>query len=230
MNLATRKRILRCVFKYILNVGLPGVTVNYPYAPVRRQLWNKCDRSRSSFFNAPGGTGRPSLLEPFSQSWYRADRKYLPVATSAIVSSLSKNRKRAYSILKMPISCFSERVCSISKDSQIACTIRQANLNIRDEIVVYVWYSFEAVNRTLHATMKSLWIPIGGKCILFSGVFRKILPVVPWGSRRMIEFMNSRSSLLFHISNYLCWSEASNYRLWKMMYVLICKLRNIQGI
>ena len=48
--------------------------------------------------------------------------------------------------------------------------------------------------------MKSPKVPLGEKCILFSGDFRQILPVVPRGSRAAIVYMTLKSSpLLRHL-------------------------------
>ena len=55
--------------------------------------------------------------------------------------------------------------------------------------------------------MKSPNVPFGGKCVLFSGDFRQILPVVPRGSRGMIIFMCFQSSPLYQCMSFLSLSE-----------------------
>ena len=74
-----------------------------------------------------------------------------------------------------------------------------------------VRYCVEAVNRTLRAIMKSPNVRFGGKCTLFSGDFRQILPAAPRGSRGVIVFMTPKSSPLFSHPNLL--KLAENIRL-----------------
>ena len=62
---------------------------------------------------------------------------------------------------------------------------------------MYVQYFVRAVDRKLHATMKSPNVHFGGNCILFSRDFRQIETVVPRGSRRMIAFLSLQPSPLF---------------------------------
>ena len=55
--------------------------------------------------------------------------------------------------------------------------------------------------------MKSPNIPFERKCVLFSGDFRQILPVVPRGSRGMILFMCFQSSPLYQCMSFRSLSE-----------------------
>ena len=82
-------------------------------------------------------------------------------------------------------------------DSKLAAQIQKADLIIWDEIVMCARYCFEAVERTLREIMSDLHILYGGKCILFIGDFRQILPVVSKASRGMIVHMCLKLSFIF---------------------------------
>ncbi len=180
-----------------MNEVLPGVTVDDPYSQVIRPFRHKCDRSRSFFFDAPRVTGKKFTIRSIQSILRVRGQKVFVVATSAVATSLFENGRTAHSTFKIPIPCSSESVRNISMDSKLASTIRQANLNICDEVVMCVRCCVEAVDCTLRAITKSPCVPFCRKCILFSGDFRKIVPVVPRGSRRMIVFMSLKSSTLF---------------------------------
>ena len=66
-----------------------------------------------------------------------------------------------------------------------------------DEIVMCMRYNIEAVDRTIRAIIKVPDIPFDGKCILFSGDFRQILPVIPKG------FSRNDSSSLFQVISFV---------------------------
>ncbi len=54
-------------------------------------------------------------------------------------------------------------------------------------------YCIATVDRTLCSIMKSPHVPLRGNCVLFSGDFLQILPVVPRASRGMIVLMCFKS-------------------------------------
>ena len=94
------------------------------------------------------------------------------VSTSAVA---------AHSVFKIPIPCDSESVCHISMGSDLAAMICEADLIICDEVAMRVRYCIEAIDCTLQEIMDETTNLFAGKCILFSGDFRQILPVVPRG-------------------------------------------------
>ncbi|MCH87034.1 ATP-dependent DNA helicase PIF1, partial [Trifolium medium] len=61
--------------------------------------------------------------------------------------------------------------------------IRRAKLIIWDEAPMMHKHCFEAVDRTLRDIMKEKRYPFGGKVVVLGGDFRKILPVIPKGTR-----------------------------------------------
>ena len=105
--------------------------------------------------------------------------KVFAVATSAVVASLLENGRTAHSALEISIRCHADNFCNLSLESEIVHPLRRASLIICDELVMCLHYCIQAVDRTLRAIMKSPNVPFGRKCILFSGDFRQILPVVP---------------------------------------------------
>ena len=157
----------------------------------------KGNSERAYFLDAPGGTGKTFTIRAIQALLQLRNRTVLPVATSAVAASLLPGGRTAHSVFKIPIPCFVDSVCNISMDSQLAQEIRNASLIVWDEIVMCMRYCIEAVDRTLRAVMKNLTVPFGGKCILFSGDFRQILPVVPKGSRGMIVHLCFKSSPLY---------------------------------
>ncbi len=65
----------------------------------------------------------------------------------------------------------------------------------------------EAVDRTLREIVKNPFVPFGGKCILFRGYFRQILPFVPRGSPRTGVHLCLKSSPIFEDLRLLHLSE-----------------------
>ena len=126
--------------------------------------------------------------------------------------SLLEDGRTAHSVYKIPIPIYADSVCNISMESKIANELRKASLILWDEIVMCAWYCNEAVDRTLSVIMKSSSVPFGGKCILFSGDFQQILPVVPSGSRGMIVFTCFKSSPLYEYVNSLSLTENMRLR------------------
>ena len=113
-----------------------------------------------------------------------------------MAASLLYKGRTAHSTFKIPIPCDSTSTCNISVESKLAQEIREIDLIIWDEIVMCNRYCVEAVDRTLRDIMKSEE-PFGGKCVLFSGDFRQILPVIPGGSRAQIVHACFKSSPIF---------------------------------
>ena len=187
----------RSVFNTIVEEILPGVTDKDPFSPVQALNTFKGKSAKAYFLDAPGGTGKTFTIRAIQALLQLRNRTVLPVATSAVAASLLPGGRTAHSVFKIPIPCFVDSVCNISMDSTLAQEIRDASLIVWDEIVMCMRYCIEAVDRTLRAIMKNLTVPFGGKCILFSGDFRQILPVVPKGSRGMIVHLCFKSSPLY---------------------------------
>ena len=197
----------RRVFNTIIGEILPGVTTENLSAHVKRPFNHQCACSRAYFLDAPGGTGKTFTIRAIQSILKVRKHSVIAVATSAVAASLLDGGRTAHSVFKIPIPCYAESVCSITMESTLANEIRHASLIVWDEIVMCSRYCIEAVDRTLRAIMKSPGVPFGGKCILFSGDFRQILPVVPRGSRGMIVFMCFKSSPLYRYVSLLNLTE-----------------------
>lgn len=69
--------------------------------------------------------------------------------------------------------------------SQVAKMIRDTDLIILDEIVIRHRFFIEAVDRAL-CDLTRLATDLGGKCVLFSGVYIQISHIIPGISRSQI--------------------------------------------
>ena len=119
--------------------------------------------------------------------------RVIAVAKSTVATSFLDGGRKVHSEFKIPIPYYAESVCNTSIESKLTNDIRGASLIIWDEIVMFLRYCIEAVDRTLHAIMNAPHVPLGGKCIQFSAGFPQMLPVVPLGFRGMIAFMSFKS-------------------------------------
>ena len=133
-------------------------------------------------FNQLEGNGKTFVIRAIQLLLKVRNNRVIAVATSAVASSLLEEAETAHSVFKIPISCYADSVCNISMESNTANKLHEASLIIWNEVVVCVCYCIEAVDRTLRVIMKSPSVPFGGRCVLFSGDLRRILPVVPKGS------------------------------------------------
>ncbi len=162
-----------------MNEILPGVTAKDPFAPVHHSFNHEWSRSRELFLGAPGETGNTCTIAAAQAVLQFRGRRAISVATSAVAVSLLEGGRAAHSVFKISIPFSEDSVCSIPMDSKLADSICRAHLIIWDEIVICVRYCIEAVDKTLRTIMQLPNVPFGSKCILFSGDFRQILPVVP---------------------------------------------------
>ena len=170
---------------------LPGVTADQPFAPVPEKKGSTGRKSYGYFLNVPGETGKTFFMWTIYSFLELRGRSVISTATSAVAASFLKRGRTAHSAFKVPITCDSDSVWSISMDSKLA------DLIILDEIVMCARYCFEAVESTLREIMNDSHILFRGKCILFSGDFWQVLPVVPKASRGMIVQMCLKSSFIF---------------------------------
>ena len=185
----------RAVFDAVVGAVLPGVSSVDLTAPVSPQAMAQ-RQDRVFFLDAPGGTGKTFVTRAIHDFLRLREKKVVPVATSAVAAVLLDEGRTAHSTFKIPIPCTAESTCGISVRSQLAQEMRDIDLIIWDEVVMCHRYCVEAVERSLRdITMRRELF--GGKCVLFSGDFRQILPVIQGGSRAQIVHACIRSSALF---------------------------------
>ena len=135
------------------------------------------------------------------------EHKIIAVLISAVEALLLEYDRTALSAFKIPIPCHADSFCNIYLDSEIVHRLRRSSRIVRDEIDMCLGYCIQAEDQTLRVLIKSPNIPLGGKCILFRGDFRQILPVVPRGSQGMIVFMYFQSSPLYQCIDFLNLSQ-----------------------
>ncbi len=205
----------KVVFNAVVSAILPGVTADDPFAPVSKEKRSIARNSNSFFLDAPVGTGKTFAIRTTQSLLELRVRKVLSVATSAVAASLLKIRRTAHTTFKIPISCDSESVCVISLEPVLAALIHDADLIIWDEIVMCLRYCIETVDRNLKQIMNNLFALFRGKCVLFSGDYRLILPVFPNASRGMIVHMCLKSSHLFNGLHVIYLTENMKLKLLK---------------
>ena len=182
-------------FTAVVSAALPGVTAGEPFKPVNSSECLK-ERNKVFFLDASGGTGKTFLIQAIHKLLRCRERKVIAVATSAVAASLLYRGRTAHSVFKIPIPCDSTSTCNISVESKLAQEMREVDLIIWDEVVMCNRYCIEAVDRALRDIMRSE-APFGGKCVLFSGDYRQILPVIQGGSRAQVVNACFKSSALF---------------------------------
>ncbi len=187
----------KAVFKAVVGEMLPRVTADHPFAPVSEMNASIRRKSRVFFLDAPGETGKTFVMRTIQSLLELRGRSVFSTATSAVGASLLERGRTARAAFKVPIPCDSENVCSIPLDFKLAAHIRKADLIIWDEIATCVRYCIEAVERTISEIMSDDHILFCGKCILFSGDFRQILPVVLKESQGMIVHMCLKPLFIF---------------------------------
>ncbi|GBN34653.1 hypothetical protein AVEN_239484-1 [Araneus ventricosus] len=86
---------------------------------------------------------------------------------------------------KLPVPLLDTSVSSMRSTSPEADELRQAVLNIIDEITMLTKDGVRCINPLLRDLMNNDK-PFGGKVIIIGGEFRQTLPVVPRGTRAVV--------------------------------------------
>ncbi|KAL2951286.1 hypothetical protein AAZX31_19G039700, partial [Glycine max] len=118
----------------------------------------------------------------------------------------------AHSKFKIPISVFEDSTCNIYQGTQLAELLNETSPIIWDEAPMAHKFCFEALDHSLRDIVKHNSKDnkiFGGKVMVFGGDFRKILPVIPRGSRSDIVNATINSSYL--------WDHCQILRLTKNM-------------
>ena len=160
--------------------------------------------------DAPAGTGK-SFTQCAIAAHIRAQRKLvLCTASSGIAALILPGGLTAHSTFRLPFGDKSVdgSVCNVPAESERAQVLKQACLIVWDEIVMSGKYSPEALDLTLKALMHNDK-PFGGKCVLMSGDWRQVGPVLKFGTpSEVVEhaFLSSR-----------LWQHVHRFRLTKSM-------------
>ncbi len=151
------------------------------------------------FIDGLGGAGKTFLYNTLLSS-IRSDNEIAlaVVASSGIATCLLLDGgTTAHSRLKIPVIGLNEHsTCYIPKQSEEAKLIRATSLLLWDEAPMQHKHAFEAVDRTFR-DVTGLDRPFGGVVVVMGGDFRKVLPVIPKGSRAQIVQASLNRSLLW---------------------------------
>ncbi|GJX03012.1 ATP-dependent DNA helicase PIF1-like protein [Tanacetum coccineum] len=126
----------------------------------------------------------------------------LNVASSGIAALLLDGGRISHSRFVIPINIMEDSLCTITADSDLADLIHETKLIIWDEAPMVHRHCFEAFDRTLRdiatCTYNNFSDKVfGGKVIVFGGDFRKILPVIPNGTRQDDVYASLNKSYLW---------------------------------
>ncbi|CAN0571068.1 unnamed protein product, partial [Ectocarpus sp. 12 AP-2014] len=133
--------------------------------------------------DAPAGTGK-SFTECAIAAHLRAQAKLvLCAASTGIAALILPGGLTAHSTFKLPFgdAAVEGSVCNVEAESERAHVLKNASLIIWDEIVMSGKYSPEALDLTLKDLLKNDR-PFGGKCVLMSGDWCQVAPVLKFGT------------------------------------------------
>ncbi|KAL2963081.1 hypothetical protein AAZX31_17G181200, partial [Glycine max] len=108
------------------------------------------------------------------------------VASSGITSLLLSEGRTAHSIFAIPVLTLQNSTCNVLQGSELAELLKLTKLIIWDEAPMAHKFCFEALDKSLRDIMNSSNngdFPFDGKFVVFGGDFRKILPIIPRGTR-----------------------------------------------
>ncbi|KAL3619188.1 hypothetical protein CASFOL_036758 [Castilleja foliolosa] len=172
-----------------LNVPKPKMTdeQRYVFDVVLDSVY--CNKGKTYFLYGYGGTGNTFVWRILSAAIRCKKDIVLNVASSGITSLLLPGGRTTHSRFKIPLTPHESSTCNIKMGTKLAELVVLAKLIIWDEAPMMSKYCFEALDRTLRDIMKvndraNFDKPFGGKTIVFGGDFRRILPVIPKGSRQ----------------------------------------------
>ncbi|XP_031090985.1 uncharacterized protein LOC115995982 [Ipomoea triloba] len=149
-----------------------------------------------------GGIGKTFLWRALSAYIRVKGQIVINVASNGIASLLLPGGRTAHSRFAIPICINEDSTCNIHQESQLAELIVAAKLIIWYETPMMHKHCSEALDRTMRDILRfvnedSGNRTFGGQTVVFRGDFRKILPVVPKGSRQDIVSSTINSSYLW---------------------------------
>ena len=139
------------------------------------------DSGQIFFLHGPRGTGKTYIYNTLCYHLHGQGKIVLCVVSSGIAALLLNGGCTSHSAFKIPIRIHESSTCSITKTSDLADLIWNANLVIWDEAPMQHRHIHEAVDCTFQDIRNSN-APFGGLSIVFGGDFQQILPVIIKGS------------------------------------------------
>ncbi|XP_009796237.2 uncharacterized protein [Nicotiana sylvestris] len=140
------------------------------------------NRPGAFFVDGPGGTGKTFLYRALLATVRSKGFIALATATSGVAASILPGGRTAHSRFKISIDIDENFSCNISKQSSLACLIRDAKLIVWDEVSTAKKKMIETFDLLLKDLLNTN-VLFGGKVVVFGGDFRQTLLVVRNGKR-----------------------------------------------
>lgn len=161
----------------------------------------KADRpfKNTMFIDAPGGTGKTTLLNTIIVGMHKKGFNVVSVAHSGIAAILLKNGRTSHNLFKLPLHLkeFEQQYCEIKKGSSNADFLRSIDLIIWDEATMSSKLAFECLDRTLRDLCDSDKL-LANKIVLIAGDFRQTLPIVRHGRREEVIRLSIKKSVIWN--------------------------------
>ncbi|XP_019244248.1 PREDICTED: ATP-dependent DNA helicase PIF2-like [Nicotiana attenuata] len=165
------------------------------------------NNSGAFFIDGPGGSGKTFLYCALLATVRSKGFVALATKTSGVAASILPGGWTTHSRFKFPINVDEKFSCNISKQSSLACLVRDAKLIVWDEVSMAKKNMIEALDSLVKDLMDTNML-FGGKVVIF-GDFRQTLPVVRSGKKE--DFI--RESIL----NSEIWNHLEKLRLSENM-------------
>jgi hypothetical protein len=127
---------------------------------------------------ASAGVGKTVFANGLAAYLRAQGRSVVCAAASGLAAMLLEGGTTAHSAFGIPIPAHETSMCSLSREERTCLKI--VDLIIWDECSMVNAHAADAVNRSLQDIMQNAR-PFGGKCVLFMGDFKQLLPVVQYG-------------------------------------------------
>ncbi|GJT78412.1 ATP-dependent DNA helicase PIF1-like protein [Tanacetum coccineum] len=168
------------------------------------------------FLYGYGGTGKTYIWKTLSAAIRSKGEIVLNVASSGIASLLLTGGRTAHSRFGIPINVNEDSFCSITAGTDLAALLIKMSLIIWDKAPMMHKHYFEALDRSLRDIIgstnpKAKEMLFGGKVIIFGGDFRRILPIIPGGTRQDVVHTSLNSSYIW--DDYTVLKLTTNMRL-----------------
>lgn len=127
---------------------------------------------------ASAGVGKTVFANGLAAYTRAQGRSVICAAASGLAAMLLEGGTTAHSAFGIPIPVNETSVCNLTHAERLF--LKDVDLIIWDECSMIHVYAADAVNRSLQDIMRNDR-PFGGKCVLFMGDFKQLLPVVQYG-------------------------------------------------
>ena len=134
------------------------------------------------FLHGPGGTGKTYVYNTLCHFLLGQGKIVICAASPGIASLLLIGGRTSHSAFKISIEIYEGSTYSIGKHSDLAGSIKAANLVIWDEAPMQHRHIHEAVDRSFKNIRNCEDKPFGGFTVVFGRDFKQILPVIVKGS------------------------------------------------